>query len=50
MQGGRLMNDEIDRISKLEEKIQRIYNIAWVLGSLAVIFGISGAFGYKVLH
>jgi len=33
----------------IEERVDRIEKIFWVVGIIAVIFGVSGAWGYKVL-
>ena len=43
-----MVNDE--RVIKLEEKVIRLYSIAWVLGTLAGIMGISGIIGYNSLR
>lgn len=44
------MSDNIDvKVSKLEETVQRHDKIVWVVISLALIFGLSGGIGLKVL-
>lgn len=38
-----------ERIARIEKKVERLDRIAWLLGALAIIFGLGGAFGYKLL-
>ena len=38
-----------EKLEKLQEKVNRLTNIAWVLGTLAVIFGLGGGFGIKTI-
>ena len=33
----------------IEERVERIEKIFWAIGAIAVIFGLSGAWGYKVI-
>ncbi len=45
------MSEEFNkRIQSLEGDVQRLKNIAWVLASVAVIFGLGGAYGSVVLN
>ena len=39
-----------DKIETLEKDVQKLKNIAWVVGVVAVIFGISGGFGLSILN
>ena len=34
-----------ERINRFEEKVSRLSNVAWVIGTVAIIFGIGGGFG-----
>ncbi|NIS69366.1 MAG: hypothetical protein GTO12_10575 [Proteobacteria bacterium] len=36
-------------VDKLKSQVQRLNNIVWVVGILALIFGIGGGFGYKLI-
>jgi len=36
-------------VNKLKTQVQRLNNIVWVVGIVAVVFGISGGFGIKML-
>ena len=36
-------------VNKLKTQVQRLNNIVWVVGIVAVIFGISGGWGYNTL-
>ncbi|MEQ6165798.1 hypothetical protein AAOE16_01275 [Ekhidna sp. MALMAid0563] len=38
-----------EKLEKLQDKVNRLTNIAWVLGTLAVIFGLGGGFGIKTI-
>ncbi len=37
------------KLERLEEKVNRLTNIAWVLGTLAVVFGFAGGFGINAI-
>ena len=39
-----------DKVSNLEKRVAKIYNVGWVIGIVATIFGISGAWGIKVIN
>lgn len=41
--------DFADRVRTVESKLQTMQQIAWAIGAVAVIFGISGAWGWKLL-
>ena len=39
-----------ENIGSLEKRIQVLENRFWVAGAIAVIFGVSGAWGFSMLH
>ncbi len=46
----RNLNEGIKQeVNKLKTQVQRLNNIVWVVGIVAVIFGISGGWGYNIL-